>query len=338
MSIIIYGAGTYGRYAYWEYVDKEEILFFVDRNKSIGEVQGLPLAVEGPEILEQYPGVPIVIAVCHNQGIRESLEKYGERKFIEYKPLPGINMQDYVVAKQMRMNNILLQELDKRAVNLGAFIGDEIFLPELSFIHGGSGVLDYAFIATILKRFHCRTYMEIGSYIGASLNVAAEYCEKCYSLTAAEDSPYHMHECCRNWNIPDFSNRLVYKDNIKQFSCIDSKTFDFSMLPGDVDCYFIDGDHSYEGVWQDTKNIFAHRKTDSIVIWHDLKYTGYVTALAIKQAIGKEFANVYAVDNNICAVYIPEKYKEMLPVHAWEYTEEKQPLYVYDTKLVVKVR
>lgn len=36
MSIIIYGAGTYGRYAYWEYVDKEEILFFVDRNKSIG--------------------------------------------------------------------------------------------------------------------------------------------------------------------------------------------------------------------------------------------------------------------------------------------------------------
>lgn len=36
MSVIIYGAGTYGRYAYWEYVDMEEILFFLDRDKSIG--------------------------------------------------------------------------------------------------------------------------------------------------------------------------------------------------------------------------------------------------------------------------------------------------------------
>lgn len=339
MSVIIYGAGTYGKYAYWEYADKEKVLFFVDRDVSIGRVQGVSLKVESPEILAQYPNVTVVIAVCHNKGIRELLEKkYGERHFIEYKPLPGVNMQDYVLAKQMRMNNLLLEELSRRSINLGKFIGDEIFLPELSFVHGGSGVLDYAFIVSVLKYFKCKTYLEIGTYIGGSLNIAADYCEKCYSLTASNKSPYSAKEWCKELNIPDFTNRLVYKKNIEQFFCVDSKLFDFSKLPKDVDCYFIDGDHSYEGIWQDTKNIFEYREPDSIVIWHDLKFTGFLTALAIKQAIGQEFKNIFAVDNNACAIYIPKKYQGMLPIHRWRYTDETQPLYVYDTRLTVNVR
>lgn len=35
MSVIIYGAGQYGHYAYWEYIDKKEILCCIDRDMSI---------------------------------------------------------------------------------------------------------------------------------------------------------------------------------------------------------------------------------------------------------------------------------------------------------------
>lgn len=336
MSVIIYGAGQYGHYAYWEYIDKKEILCCIDRDMSIrgGCLSGTDIVIKGVEDLEQYPHVPVIIAVANKMGIKESLLKYGEREFIDYEPYTMMNA--YVRDKQVRLNKVLMKELSARSVVLGDFIGKEIELPELSYLLGSSTVLDYAFIATCLKKFHCKSYMEIGSYVGDSVNLAAEYCDICYSLTASEQSPYSMKNWCRYHNMPDYSNRLIYKDNICQYECYNSQEFDYSQITDDIDCYFIDADHSYNGIFKDTKNVFQHRKNDSIVIWHDLKNPNYVAALAIKNAIGDEFKNVYAVDNNMCAVYIPEKFKGQIPIKPFVYTESDQPLYVYNTKLTIR--
>ena len=94
----------------------------------------------------------------------------------------------------------------------------------------------------------------------------------------------------------DYQGRLSHNEKIIHYYT-DSKVFDFSKHADSVDLYFIDGDHSYQGVYSDTKNIFSNRKEQSIVVWHDFKlgqneYRAEVIK-AVYDALGKDFDNVY---------------------------------------------
>lgn len=181
-------------------------------------------------------------------------------------------------------------------------------------------------------------YLEIGTYIGESINVVSTVCKECHFITASDESPWANKAFCKALNIPDYGNRLVYADNIIPHYVMDSKTFDFSSIQA-ADLYFIDADHSYNGVYHDTKNVFTHKKEDSIVIWHDITndsgHSGGV--LAVRDAIGREkFENFYIVDNNACGIYIPPKYRRLFSMRQFFYSEEPQDLWAYDTQINVK--
>lgn len=181
--------------------------------------------------------------------------------------------------------------------------------------------------------------MEIGTYIGESLKAASDICEECYSITAPVDAPYHMRNWCRERNLPDFSDRLANDDNVIHYYC-DSKKFDWSKIPNDIDLYFIDGDHSYNGVYVDTKNVFAHKKPNSIVIWHDFKNANSWdmnsgVAVAVKDAIGDEFENVFCVDNNMCGIYLPKSIQNDFEMKPCSYTEAPQEMFFYECDIKV---
>lgn len=76
---IIYGAGGYGRRAYWEYITRFNILFYVDRDyqhkTSINN-----LAVYNPNVLCNYQNVRIIIAVKEYDSILEHLHDIGMTK------------------------------------------------------------------------------------------------------------------------------------------------------------------------------------------------------------------------------------------------------------------
>lgn len=140
---------------------------------------------------------------------------------------------------------------------------------------------------------------------------------------------------CREAELPDYSERLTYNERIVHYFT-DSKQFDFSKHADTVDLYFIDGDHSYSGVYYDTKNIFDHKKEDAIVVWHDFKkdnkYNVNVVT-AVNDILGNEFENVYVTDNNMCGIYIPKSRKFEFDLHRRRY-EENAILYTYDVNLV----
>lgn len=69
--------------------------------------------------------------------------------------------------------------------------------------------------------------MEIGTYVGESINILTDCCEKLYSVTAPVDGPFSMRTWCRNNKLPDYSERLTYNEKIIHYFC-DSKQFDFS--------------------------------------------------------------------------------------------------------------
>lgn len=328
---IIYGAGNTGKSAYYSLKNKYDILFFVDGDKNIN-VGIENKKVYSPDVLKNHPDAKVIIASIYKDEILQEVNMYRKSNILIY------NVQcDEVIDREVT------GELDERTIDFGAFIGqgNEVNLKEMTFMIGGSRVLDYAFIKLIVEKFGCKKYLEIGTYIGESINILTDCCDELYSITADPESAHGAHEWCEKMGIPDFSNRLVYSNKIKQYLVNDSKDFDFSTLPADIDLFFIDADHSYTGIYNDTKNIFAIKKESAIVIWHDFKLPGRYrpeTVRAIKDALGgEEFKNVYAVNNNFCGIYLPEKMHEKIVCMKHLY-EKNEPLYTYDVNLKTGVK
>ena len=67
---------------------------------------------------------------------------------------------------------------------------------------------------------------------------------------------------------------IFYKDypNVEKVEA-NSHHFDFGTLNEQFDLIFVDGDHSYEGVENDTRKVFPLRKdSKSVIVWHDYGY------------------------------------------------------------------
>ena len=106
-------------------------------------------------------------------------------------------------------------------------------------------------------------------------------------------------------------------------------------MPNDIDLFFIDADHCYEGVYNDTKNVFSIRNKESIVIWHDFKraHEYRVEVInAVRDALNENFKNVYVTNNNICGIYLPENKQQALTYKKCTY-EINSPLYTYDVSM-----
>ena len=254
--------------------------------------------------------------------------------------IPDSDIELFSIGSESVVPVKMEKELDKRTIDLGDFLqrhNTQIVCKELTFIGGGSGVLDYAFLQTIAKVFKVKEYLEVGTYIGESINILTETCEKLYSVTAATGTAISGHEWFKQHKIPDYTERLTYNKKITHYFC-DSKLFDFSKHADTVDLYFIDGDHSYNGVYCDTKNIFNNKREDAIVVWHDFKKAGneYKAEVvkAVADVLNDEFENVYVTNNNACGIYIPKSRKNEFDfvIRERKY-EENASLYTYDVVL-----
>lgn len=334
---VIYGFGAIGKAAYEQLKDMYDILFFVDKNAKPGQTYDGGVAVYEPIELKKYKDIKIFVATVKDYYVEiiKNICRLGhENSEIE------IYNQDTLDTLPEKV----VSDLNKRTIDLGNFLftsGKQFSCRDLTFIAGGSGVLDYAFLKMVAQVARVKEYLEVGTYIGESINILTDCCEKLYSVTADKDDTYSMKNFCRRYNIPDYSERLAQNEKIVHYYG-DSKKFDFSKHASTVDLYFIDGDHSYMGVYNDTKNIFQHKRKDAIVIWHDFKMADnkYRVGIvkAVSDALGDEFKNVYVTNNNICGIYIPEnRFDEFgFQMREMKY-EENAPLYTYDVNFDMHV-
>lgn len=290
------------------------------------------ICIKSPDEIINYPYTSVFItSEAYSSEIKKSLYDKGIMNVY----IPQVNVRHC-------LNPDVHKELNSRTIDLGTFFNKtgEESLKELTFMPGGSGILDYLFIKTVGEAIHAKRYLEIGTYIGESINVMTDVCEELISITAPIDAPYSMKAFCESMGVPDYSDRLTYNSKIKHIY-YDSKKYDFASLPKDIDLFFIDGDHSYEGVLSDTRNIFGIRNENSVVIWHDFYFAdGFENAEvinAVHDALGSEFDNVYVTDKNMCGIYLPDKYKELFTLTDQKYSDS-QKLYVYDCNIKMSVR
>lgn len=185
---------------------------------------------------------------------------------------------------------------------------DETIDP-FSFLDGTSMITDIFLLKTLARKFNNCTYLEIGSWRGESIANVAKVAASCTSITLSADEMRAMKFgekfiACHGIFSKGIGNIKTHHAN--------SHTFDFKSLNEKYDVIFVDGDHTYEGVLNDTKKVFELRKDKkSFIVWHDYGYSSetvrYSVLNAILQGIPKEkHKHLYHVSNTMCAIYCEE--------------------------------
>jgi len=179
-----------------------------------------------------------------------------------------------------------------------------------TYLEGTSLPVDIMLLKSLARRYDNCAYLEIGSWRGESISNVYDITTDCTAVTL---SAAELIEIGKDEVYAEAHG--FFTKNLEKLKTIEhnSRTFDFGSLNKKFDLIFIDGDHSYEGVINDSmKTLPLRRDSGSIIVWHDY---GYSTELvrhsvlaAILNGIPRELhGNLYHVSNTMCAVYIENR-------------------------------
>jgi predicted O-methyltransferase YrrM len=177
-----------------------------------------------------------------------------------------------------------------------------------AFLDGGSLPTDLALLKKLARRIpHC-SYFEIGTWRGESVANVASVAEICYTLNLSAGEMKDM----------GFNQRYIdlhghYSGNIPNIHHLEGNTlsFDFPSLNRKFDLIFIDGDHHFEMIKNDTEKVFRHLiHENSVVVWHDYarnpETIRFEVLAGILQGCQQVFhQQIFHIAHTLCAVYLP---------------------------------
>ncbi|WP_185146688.1 class I SAM-dependent methyltransferase [Chryseobacterium sp.] len=204
---------------------------------------------------------------------------------------------------------------------------------ESFLLDGSSLITDLHLLMTLANRENCRSYLEIGTWRGESAYNVAKILDECVTVNLSAQEMKEM-----GWN-PKYAEQhgiLSGKNPGIQHLEANTKEFDFSSLQKKYDLIFIDGDHSYEMVLNDTRKVFTDLvHENSVVVWHDYAYNPqkvrYEVFKAILDGVGKQnLSFLYHPKNTICAVF----YKGDIPSSVFD--EMEMPTKIFEISVEEK--
>jgi len=187
---------------------------------------------------------------------------------------------------------------------------DDLISP-YSFLDGGSLPTDLALLRGLAKGIaNCR-YFEIGTWRGESVANVAMIADECYTLNLSQleiREAGYSEEYIRQYGVlsRQFDNIVHLRGN--------SVDYDYPGLNQKFDLIFIDGDHHYEMVKNDSIKVFTHLvHEDSIVVWHDYarnpETIRYEVMAGILDGTPRQYHNnLYFVSNTLCAVFTKKEW------------------------------
>lgn len=158
--------------------------------------------------------------------------------------------------------------------------------------------MDMLFVVAIAKHRNARRIFEFGTYLGRTTCGLASIDESALvhtlNLPPEEDTRYGPY-------IGQLINKSPYQGRIQQLFC-DSRKFAVDPYANSMDFIFIDADHSYEGVKNDTEKAFQMLAPGGIVIWHDFASKspgvyGYLYELSQERSL-------FRIRNTCLVIYI----------------------------------
>ena len=177
-----------------------------------------------------------------------------------------------------------------------------------AFLDGGSLPTDLALLKKLARGIPGCSYFEIGTWRGESVANVASVADHCITLNL---SGKEMKESGLSQRYIDL-HRFFSKD-LQNVTHLEGNTlsFDFQSFEKKFDLIFIDGDHRFEMVKNDTQKVFSTLVHDqTIVVWHDYarnpETIRYEVLNGILEGCPESVRpHLFHVAHTLCAVYIP---------------------------------
>lgn len=205
---------------------------------------------------------------------------------------------------------------------------DSIF--PYSFSDGGSLPTDILLLKSIAARYKDCRYFEIGTWRGESVANVAEVAKECFTLNLSPEEMKSMN--LRNEYIEQTAMLSSSIENITHLSG-NSLNFDFSSVNKNFDLVFIDGEHHYDYVLNDTKKVFANLiHENTIIVWHDYAFSpeeirNQVLAGILDGTPVSLHKYLYHVQGTKSAVFIREE------IESYPLQKLAKPEYLFEVKM-----
>lgn len=175
-----------------------------------------------------------------------------------------------------------------------------------TFLDGSSLVTDLVLLKSLAASFTDCEYLEIGTWRGESIVNVSKVAKHCTSINLSADD---IRKLVPNPKYAEQQGFLISdKTNITTIYA-NSQTFDFSTLNKKFDLIFVDADHTYEAVKNDTTNVFKLLKDEnSIIVWHDCGFNTESPRYSVLKAIldgspAEYHKHIYHVSNTLCGIF-----------------------------------
>ncbi len=252
-----------------------------------------------------------------------------------------LGMAGYRVMRNLRVRSRrrrLTREYGQSAlpiISFAALAGSEPFtLSHYTFAPWSASPIEHALVQGIARRLKPCHFLEIGSLRGELLANMNGLVESAISLSLSRDDMRR-----RGYPKAVIDTNLMYEKEVENLSVIyaDSRSYNFSKLPAPKrNLAFIDGDHAYEAVVHDTRNVLSICAPESVIVWHDYSLgdqttiNWHVFAGILDGLPPKLWSRLYHVNHTVCAVLLPE---------TWSVHLQDNPFYpenVYSMTLCAK--
>lgn len=196
-------------------------------------------------------------------------------------------------------------------VDIRNFIkANQTTISSYSFLEGTSLITDFVLLKSLATNFQDCEYLEIGSWRGESISNVASVAKECTSVTLSAEQMRKL-----NFGEAFIKNHGLFSKNISNIKLVEANSheFDFNSLNKKFDLIFIDGDHTFEGVVNDTKKVFNLRKNNkSVIVWHDYGNSTETVRSSVLHGIlngvpTDRHKHLYHVSNTMCAIYLEDE-------------------------------
>ncbi|NVO18190.1 MAG: class I SAM-dependent methyltransferase [Bacteroidetes bacterium] len=197
-----------------------------------------------------------------------------------------------------------------KQINLTDLLGsfNETIAP-YEYLDGGSLPTDIGLLKALARQIPNCAFFEIGTWRGENVANVSQVAESCITMDLPDaekvnlgmTDEYISQHAALSRHIP---NIIHLKAN--------SLTFDFNSLGKKFDLVFIDGDHHYKGVLNDTQKVFAHLiHENTVIVWHDYAFNPEKVRYEVFSAIldglpESHHSRLFHVANTLCAIYFPK--------------------------------